>query len=62
MLIQKNVKNIKRVTTIEKNKKLLASTAVSSEKTKSKDNKTSEKKASPEKKIAKQPEKKEIKK
>jgi len=58
VLIQKNVKNIKRITTIEKNKKLMESTAASSEKSKSKDKKTPEKKASP----AKPSEKKEVKK
>ena len=62
VLIQKNVKNIKRITTIEKNKKLMESTAASAVKTKSKDSKTPEKKASPEKKPTKQPEKKEVKK
>jgi len=56
VLIQKNAKNIKRITSIEKNKKLMASTSISSEKTKSKESKA------PEKKPAKQPEKKEVKK
>ena len=56
VLIQKNAKNIKRITSIEKNKKLMASTSTSSEKTKSKENKA------PEKKPTKQPEKKEVKK
>ena len=62
VLIQKNAKNIKRITTIEKNKKLMESTTASAVKTKSKDSKTPEKKASPEKKPTKQPEKKEVKK
>ena len=44
VLIQKNAKNIKRITSIEKNKKLMASTSTSSEKTKSKENKAPEKK------------------
>jgi len=62
VLIQKNAKNIKRITTVEKNKKLMASAPASADKTKSKENKTPEKKANPEKKPAKQPEKKEVKK
>ncbi len=57
VLIQKNAKNIKRVTTIEKNKKLIAATAEPAAKTKDK-GKVVEKKATPEKK----PEKKEVKK
>jgi len=55
VLIQKNVKKIKRITSLEKSKKLLSSTV--SEKTKAKD-KTSDKKADPKK----DPAKKEIKK
>ena len=62
VLIQKNAKNIKRITTVEKNKKLMASVPTSADKTKSKENKTPEKKANPEKKPAKQSEKKEVKK
>jgi len=62
VLIQKNAKNIKRITTIEKNKKLMTSTAASPKKTKSTDMKTPEKKAGPEKKTEKQPAKKEVKK
>ena len=62
VLIQKNAKNIKRITTVEKNKKLMSSAPASADKTKSKENKTPEKKANPEKKPAKQPEKKEVKK
>ena len=61
VLIQKNVKRIKRITTIEKNKKFIESTASSTSKIKDKA-KTPEKKASTEKKPAKQPEKKEVKK
>ena len=45
VLIQKNAKNIKRITTFEKNKKLMASAPASADKTKSKENKTPEKKA-----------------
>ena len=61
VLIQKNAKRIKRITSIERNKKLIESITTSTTKTKEK-TKTSEKKASPEKKPAKQPEKKEVKK
>jgi len=61
VLIQKNAKRINRITSIEKNKKLIESTTTSTTKTKEK-TKTPEKKASPEKKPAKQPEKKEVKK
>ena len=61
VLIQKNAKRIKRITTIEKNKKFLESAAESTTKTKEKP-KTPEKKASTEKKPTKQPEKKEVKK
>ena len=62
VLILKNAKNIKRITTIEKNKKLMASTTESSVKSKSKESKTPEKKASLEKKTGNQPVKKEVKK
>ena len=59
VLIQKNAKNIKRITTIEKNKKLIEATAEPTTKTKSK---TTEKKPTQEKKPVKQPDKKEVKK
>ena len=62
VLIQKNAKNIKRITTIEKNKKLMDSTTASSGKTKSKDTKASEKKTNLEKKPVKPTDKKEVKK
>ena len=55
VLIQKNAKRINRITSIEKNKKLIESTTASTAKTK-------EKTKTPEKKPAKQPEKKEVKK
>ena len=55
VLIQKNVKKINKITTIEKNKKLTEATAVSSGKTKKVEK-------APEKKPTKQPEKKEVKK
>ena len=61
VLIQKNAKRINRITSIERNKKLIESITTSTTKTKEK-TKTPEKKASPEKKPAKQPEKKEVKK
>ena len=61
VLIQKNAKRINRITSIERNKKLIESITTSTTKTKEK-TKTPEKKASPEKKPAKQPEKKEGKK
>ena len=56
VLIQKNVKKIKRITSIEKNKKIIASTTTQ-EKTKTK-SKTTDKKEEPKKPI----EKKEVKK
>ena len=60
VLIQKNAKSIKRITTIEKNKKLMTSTTDSVVKTKK--SKTPEKKEAPEKNSPKQTEKKEAKK
>jgi len=62
VLILKNAKNIKRITTIEKNKKLMVTATESSAKSKSKESKTPEKKASLEKKTGNQPVKKEVKK
>jgi len=55
VLILKNAKKINKITTIEKNKKLTETTAVSSSKTKKNEK-------APEKKPTKQPEKKEVKK
>ena len=50
VLIQKNVKKIKRATSLEKNKKMQALNLVAPEKNRTKTKKTSEKKESPEKK------------
>jgi len=61
VLIQKNVKNIKRITTIEKNKKMIASTSEAPSKSKDKP-KAAEKKAPQEKTPIKKTEKKEVKK
>ena len=52
VLIQKNVKKIKRVTSLEKNKKIQALNLVTPGKNKIKNKKDSEKKESPEKKPA----------
>tara|TARA_Y100000590_G_scaffold317039_1_gene358578 strand:+ start:311 stop:1084 length:774 start_codon:yes stop_codon:yes gene_type:complete len=56
VLIQKNAKNIKRITTIEKNKKIMETTTVSSGKSKTKETKVQDKKP------AKEAVKKEVKK